>query len=159
VATVRLVAMTQDDYDAWHDAAVAEYAMDHERSDGTTAEEALAESWREFDALLPDGPTSRGMHLFTALDALTGDDVGMIWLAERGSPERPQGFIYDIRVWPAVRSRGYGRAILAAIEPEARRLNLRRIGLHVFGHNPVAIRLYESSGYQVTDLVMAKDLG
>jgi ribosomal protein S18 acetylase RimI-like enzyme len=52
----------------------------------------------------------------------------------------------------------YGRALLSAVEAEAARLGLTRIGLHVFGHNRVAIRFYETSGYVVTNLVMAKDL-
>jgi len=33
-----------------------------------------------------------------------------------------------------------------------------RISLHVFGGNKAAIGLYESLGYQVTDLFMRRDL-
>lgn len=158
MGSVRLVPMEAHAYEAWYEDTIGQYAEDHARSDKMTLEQALARARQEFLALLPDGRLSPGMHLFTALDAATGDPVGMFWLAERQSSETWQAFLYDIQVLPARRGQGYGRGILAAAEEEARRLGLGRIALHVFGHNRVAIRLYETAGYQVTNMLMAKDL-
>ncbi len=158
MADVRLRPMSEDAYTAWRGQAVADFAQGRERSAGVTAVDAMADAQAEFDRLLPAGLDTPGTHLFTALDAWSGAPVGMVWLAERGDGASRQGFIYDILVSPQVRGQGYGRALLSAVEAEAARLGLPRIGLHVFGHNHVAIRLYETSGYVVTNLVMAKDL-
>ena len=51
-------------------------------------------------------------------------------------------------------ARGAGRGRPA----EARRLNVRSIGLHVFGHNTGARKLYQRLGYRETSVVMRKDL-
>jgi ribosomal protein S18 acetylase RimI-like enzyme len=61
-------------------------------------------------------------------------------------------------VGEAFRGRGYGRAAMQLAEEEARRHGLRRLGLNVFGHNPVASSLYTSLGYEVTSQYMTKRL-
>jgi ribosomal protein S18 acetylase RimI-like enzyme len=82
----------------------------------------------------------------------------MVWFAERGVPEPPHAFIYNIEIDETQRGKGYGKATMLALESEVRALGLHRIGLHVFGHNETAIRLYERSGYHTTNILMAKDL-
>lgn len=150
--------MDEAEYEAWATRKVGEYAADHAKSDGTTVEDALERARQEFATLLPAGLRSPNMHLLRACDADSGEPVGLLWLAERGAAGRRQAFIYDIEVHPGLRGRGYGRALLTAAEDEARRLGLARISLHVFGHNTAAIRLYETSGFAVTNLLMAKEL-
>jgi ribosomal protein S18 acetylase RimI-like enzyme len=60
-----------------------------------------------------------------------------------------RSFVYDIVVDAAQRRRGYGRAILAAIEDELRGRGIGSIALNVFGTNTGARALYESVGYDV----------
>lgn len=55
--------------------------------------------------------------------------------------------IRGLAVHPAARGRGVARALLAAVEDEARRRGGLRLGLGVFGTNTPAIRLYESAGF------------
>jgi ribosomal protein S18 acetylase RimI-like enzyme len=43
-------------------------------------------------------------------------------------------------------------------EQEARRGGARRLGLNVFGTNTVTRSLYESLGYEITELQMSKEL-
>jgi putative acetyltransferase len=50
-------------------------------------------------------------------------------------------------VAPAQRGRGVGRAIVAALENEARRLGISRLVLETGTRLPAAIALYERSGY------------
>ena len=57
------------------------------------------------------------------------------------------------------RGAGYGRALLTAAEEELRHRGAPAVGLNVFGHNQVAVRLYTSSGYRVTSQQMLKELG
>ena len=50
-------------------------------------------------------------------------------------------------VAPPCRGRGVGRAIVRALEDEARRLGVSRVVLETGTRLPVAIALYESAGY------------
>jgi ribosomal protein S18 acetylase RimI-like enzyme len=111
---------------------------------------AAAERARNDEAeLLPQGIDTPGHLIFKVVD---GDEhVGWLWLAlrsPRGEPDK--GWVYDIEVGEAFRGRGYGRAAMQLAEEEARRQGLLRLGLNVFGHNPVASSLYICLGYEVT---------
>ena len=50
-------------------------------------------------------------------------------------------------VEPSVRGRGIGRALVQALEAEARRLGARRVVLETGTRLAPAIRLYETTGY------------
>ncbi len=158
MAEAVLRPMGEDEYQSWYVAAVEAYAQGHAATGYLTPEEARGMAAKEFQDLLPDGPRSKGHHLYTIADAESGENVGMIWFAERGAPQVPHAFIYDFIVWERHRGKGYGKAAMLAIEPEVQALGLRRIALHVFGENATAIGLYERSGYRTTNLLMAKDL-
>ncbi|HUF32745.1 MAG TPA: GNAT family N-acetyltransferase [Acidimicrobiales bacterium] len=57
------------------------------------------------------------------------------------------------RMWtaPAARGTGVARALLAALEDEARRLGYRAVRLETGTGQPEAIRLYASAGYEPID--------
>ncbi len=57
--------------------------------------------------------------------------------------------IMRMRVWPAHQRRGYGRAMLAALEASAVRLGYRQARLLTGEFQHPAIDLYHSAGYQV----------
>jgi ribosomal protein S18 acetylase RimI-like enzyme len=60
---------------------------------------------------------------------------------------RPLLNIHDLAVLPAHRGRGVGRALLAAVEEEARRRGCCKLTLEVREDNPVAARLYARLGF------------
>ncbi len=63
--------------------------------------------------------------------------------------------------WPtegAKRGRGFGRALLAAVEDATRRAGVGSLELNVFGHNRTAVSLYSTSGYEVVTQQMRKRL-
>lgn len=153
-----LSPMTEPELGPYLEEAVAGYAEDNVRSGRWKADEALALSRAEFGRLLPQGLATAGQHLFTIRDD-AGAPVGAIWLAEDRQGSLPRGFIYDLVVAPAHRRRGHGRAAMLLIEEVARGLGLSDLGLHVFGFNVGARALYESLGYEITHLNMAKALG
>jgi ribosomal protein S18 acetylase RimI-like enzyme len=64
---------------------------------------------------------------------------------------RPLLNIHDLAVVPEWRGRGVGRALLHAIEQEARRRDCCRITLEVRADNIVARRLYQDFGFQPGD--------
>jgi len=148
--------MTRSEYDAWRPEAIAEYAGEHVRAGSMPADRAQEMAEKQFTDLLPDGPTTQEHHLLVPLvDEAT---VGILWLHIPAAVQHPVAFVYDIEVNQDLRGRGLGRAIMLAGESFAREHGAESIRLHVFGDNAVARHLYESLGFQVTNVMMAKDL-
>ena len=155
MAEVTLEPMSQSAYESWRARAVSDYAAQHVTSGSWTPEESLARSQAEFDQLLPAGLATPGHKLWSARSS-TGEDVGMLWIATDRRPGL--AFIYDIEMDDAHRGEGYGTATLLALEDWCRANGLRSIGLHVFGHNLGAWRLYKRMGYVETNVNMEKKL-
>lgn len=155
---IRLQPMNETEYQEFLDSAVADYAQDHVKAGQWNAEEALQASRQEFQALLPDGVSSQNQYLFTIVDEQTGTKVGMLWFAatERGG-ERV-AFVYDVIIDEQFRRHGYGEQAFLAMETKVRDLGIKRIGLHVFGHNHAARAMYEKLGYVITNVNMSKSL-
>ena len=83
-----------------------------------------------------------------------GEQVGALWLDLDGE----ETFVLDIKVGPAHRGRGHGRALMVATEDFARSHGCTAVALSVFGNNPLARGLYDSLGYQVTETFLGVDL-
>lgn len=137
---------------------VSEYAEDHVRAGQWTPEDAPREAQKETDQLLPQGLDTPHHHFFSIVAPPQGEVAGNIWFCSKMAQEPGRGFVYDLYVDTAYRGQGLGRAAMVELEPFARSLGLRSIGLHVFGHNKVAIALYEKLGYAPTNIRMSKDL-
>lgn len=152
---VTLEPMTAAEYRDWLAPTLEGYAQEKVASGEWPADGAPARARREHAELLPHGAATPDHHLFTAYDR--DEPVGVLWLFV--SAQRADAFIYDIAVDEAHRGRGLGRELLAAAEEWSRERGLHSVSLHVFGHNTIARRLYDSTGYQVTDLSMRKLLG
>ncbi len=155
---VRLVPMTEKEFQAYRRRSVKEYAQEHIRAGNWHPSEALQKAEKEFLQLLPDGVASKNHYLFSLEDDHVGVQVGMIWFAVRDEASHPSAFVYDFLIYEEFRRRGYGRQTLTALEEKAKELGLDTISLHVFGHNQAAIALYQQAGYEATSLYMAKKL-
>ncbi|WP_447912046.1 GNAT family N-acetyltransferase [Microbacterium phyllosphaerae] len=138
--------MTAERFTSFATASEAAFAEDLAASGRYSAEDAAVESHRQMELELPDGVASEGQELFTA--EVDGVEVGVLWIGVRSRGGRPHGFILDIEIADDQRRKGYGRDVMHAAEREAARLGADSIGLHVFGFNTGAIRLYESLGYR-----------
>lgn len=145
-APVELKPMTQERFVAFAAASETAFAADLVASGRYSEEGARTESRRQMALELPHGLDSSGQELFTA--QVDGAEVGVLWIGIRERDGRQHVFILDIEVGAEHRRRGYGRAMMLATEHEARRLGAESIGLHVFGFNDGAIRLYEGLGYR-----------
>jgi ribosomal protein S18 acetylase RimI-like enzyme len=156
VVTVELRTMTSQEYDAWRPGAIEGYAAEHADAGSRPAETALEQAHKEFDELLPDGVETPEHHLLVATDRGTG--VGLLWLNVPPPPQRA-AFVFDVEVDEALRGKGYGRAIMLAAEAYVRERGCSTLRLHVFGSNTVARSLYESLGYETTNVMMSKRLG
>lgn len=155
---VSLVPMTDGEFAVFVERAIPAYAAAHARAGNWTEDEALEKSRSAYADTLPDGLATKNHFLFTITDEETRAKVGVLWfMLDEDAPSKA-AFLYEIRIWDEFQHRGYGRAAMEALERELVRRGARRVSLHVFGHNSIAIDLYRSLGYDTVDLVMAKRL-
>ena len=155
---VTLVPMEQSELDSYLEHVIPDYAKDHVDAGNWDAEGALERSQKEFDELLPQGVESPNQHLYSICNGEAATNIGIIWFAVRDEPTGKVAFVYDFELKPEFRGKGYGAAALRAIEPKVQELGLQKISLHVFGKNKVAWHLYEKVGYEVTNVLMSKEL-
>jgi ribosomal protein S18 acetylase RimI-like enzyme len=155
---VRLVPMTPDEFNAFLERDIAQYAAEKLKAGNWSSAEALQRSRDEHYQLLPQGLATPGHHLFTIRDDDIGQGVGTLWLAEQRGWAKPTGFIYDLYIDERFRRRGYASRAMLALEEKAVELGLDTLALHVFGHNHAARVLYEHLGYEIMNINMAKSL-
>jgi len=155
---VIFVDMPESDFAIWKERAIVEYAADKVKAGNDTDEGGLERSRKEFESLLPGGAKTSGHHILAVVDETTGQKVGRIWYANPPGPRSDMLWIYDIEIDEAQRGKGYGTAALKLAEQKAKELGKKRMGLHVFAHNPRAKELYERLGYRATNISMSKDL-
>lgn len=151
----KLIPMTQTEFAAFMERSIPEYAAEHVRAGNWLESESLEKARKEFNDLLPQGLNSGDNYLYTLYD---GDQaVGMIWMKVKMHPLK-SGFIYDVFIEEAFRGRGHGKQLMLLLEQKAREMGLASLELHVFGSNAVARNLYESIGYETTNVSMSKKL-
>jgi ribosomal protein S18 acetylase RimI-like enzyme len=90
-------------------------------------------------------------------DQASGEHVGALWVKFEEDGSR-SGFIYDLFIEEEHRGKGLGKATIRALEKLAYEREVKVLYLHVFAHNPVAIHLYERSGFVVKSMNMERRL-
>ncbi|MEV7774134.1 GNAT family N-acetyltransferase [Kitasatospora sp. NPDC086791] len=129
---------------------------------GLTEEQAHAKSGGGRQNLLPQGVQTPGVVLRSLYGADGGPEpYGSIWVALhlRDLPDgEPLAWVMVVEVSPAHRGRGHGRTLMLLAERECLAAGVRNLGLNVFADNAVAVRLYDSLGYSVTDRLYGKAL-
>ncbi|TYC68410.1 GNAT family N-acetyltransferase [Streptomyces sp. CB01881] len=148
-----------EEFPGWLDEAKEGYISDL-LSSGLNEEQARAKSDADHVHLLPQGADTPGV----ALRRLYGPDpdpLGALWLAlrVRDLPDGgPLAWVMVVEVAEAHRGRGHGRSLMLLAERECLAAGVHDLGLNVFSGNRVAIRLYESLGYRITNRVYGKAL-
>ncbi len=132
------------------------YAAANVRTGRWTESEALDNSRREFDTLLPQGFNSKDHFFYTLYKEK--EAIGMAWLKATRSDALKKGFIYKIFIEENHRGQGHGKSLMRLLEEKAREMGLNTLALHVFGSNKIAINLYNSIGYEITNINMSKAL-
>lgn len=149
--------MTAAEFAVYRQQSIRDYAAEHVRAGNWSPSQAEELAAKETDDLLPGGVDTPGMLLLAAETADAGL-IGIVWV-ELQHRQTTGAWIYDIRIVPEQRGRGYGSALLRAAEREVEKQGVKSIALNVFGGNAVARHLYESSGYELMSLFMRKRLG
>jgi GNAT superfamily N-acetyltransferase len=134
----------------------ARYVLDRMAGNLLDAEQARQYTEQQWDALLPDGKTTRGHSFLDLIIAATNISAGCAWLFV--DSERSCAFIYELFLDAEQRGRGLGRASLEALERLAIDQGAATLGLNVFASNVHARTLYESFGFNPVSTDMIKQL-
>lgn len=149
---VEIRKMTELEFESFLARSIDEYAKGKEEAEDMTPQAAMELSKRSFAELLPEGLQTKESYLYSF--TVDNNAVGNVWLAKRGDG----CFIYELYLDAALRGKGLGKQLMSLVDDEAKRLGFKIIRLHVFGFNKVARRLYESCGYETTNVNMVKYL-
>ena len=153
---VRLVPMSQTEFEAYVENLVREYAQSQVDAGNWTAEEALELARESTHRLLPQGLATENQYLLSIEDGTLGEKVGVLWFAVEDREGGRRAFVYDVEIDEAYRRRGYATRAFQALEARVRDLGLPRIMLHVFGSNHAARALYAKLGFEEVDLILSK---
>ncbi|MCM3690869.1 GNAT family N-acetyltransferase [Neobacillus niacini] len=150
---IKLVLMSSDEYQEYISSAIKSYAEEKVLSGNWNQEESMSKAEEEYTRLLPNGEKTESNFLYT----IQKDDsaIGVIWLAQLSEIK---GYIYDIYIVEKYQGMGYAKEAMIQIEKIGQKLGMKKIGLHVFGHNKVARGLYDKLGYQTTNVLMEKEI-
>jgi ribosomal protein S18 acetylase RimI-like enzyme len=141
---IQLQAMTDEEAEQYRAGAQADYAEQIVRAGDLSPEAAAGKAARDL-AAAPSG--AQYWHLFADDEEVV---VGVLVAGPQTDPAEPYFYVYDVHVAPEHRGKGFGRQAMEAAVAEGRRLGLPSVRLNVWGGNDVALRLYESMGFQVT---------
>jgi ribosomal protein S18 acetylase RimI-like enzyme len=155
---IRFVPFTGADFDAWLVQAIPAFALTNVRDGRWTLAESIVKSQEAHLALLPQGLATPGQFFVHLHDEAGGERVGSLWWSEGDKGGRREAYVYNIEIDEAARRRGHARAAFAELERVAREHGMQQVGLHVFGHNTGARRLYDELGFEPTSITMKKDL-
>ncbi|QKV91654.1 GNAT family N-acetyltransferase [Streptomyces sp. NA02950] len=152
-------SLTEAEYPAWYAHERADYVKDLlER--GLSEPQAEAKAEHDCATLLPRGRETPGTWLRVLVH--DGAEVGTLWVALREGRADAAGtgeaYVFSVEVAEEHRGRGHGRTLMLAAERDTLAAGARSLGLHVFGGNTPALRLYASLGYQAIEYQLCKPL-
>lgn len=145
--------MNSREFQDYFSSAIEDYANEKVLSKNWDRQEAVSKARQEYEMLLPNGEKTDRNYIYNVIH--DEQIVGMIWLEHQVNDN---GFIRDIRILDTYQGKGYGKHAMKEIEIVGKELGVKKIGLHVFGHNNVARGLYETLGYQTTNVMMIKEI-
>ncbi|WP_442603153.1 GNAT family N-acetyltransferase [Paenibacillus sp. KN14-4R] len=153
---VALKPMNHEEFQQYLAHAIDGYAKEKVIAGNWSEDEAINLSRKEFNRLLPDGEKSECHYLFSIFHE--EQVIGMIWIGQKSPANKDDGYIYDFKILESYQGLGYGKQAMKEIEVIAKEIGMKKMGLHVFGHNQIARGLYEKLGYETTNISMAKSI-
>ena len=155
---VRFVPFTEVDFLAWLTQAIPAFALTNVEDGRWSLAEAIDKSQEAHALLLPQGLQTPGQFFVHLHDAASGERVGRLWWTEAVKGGAVEAYVYNIEIDESARRRGHARAAFVELERVAREHGVQQLGLHVFGHNQGARRLYEALGFEPTSITLRKIL-
>lgn len=152
---IELRPLPQQEFLAWQRESLESYAAEKVAAGNWSADEAADKSKKAFADLLPMGPETKDHYMGSFWCPESEKSVGIVWF-HLVPGKQQSAFIYDFVIYPEFRGKGLAKAALHVAETEMKRLGAKSSRLHVFAHNKIARKLYETTGYEVTNLNMCK---
>jgi ribosomal protein S18 acetylase RimI-like enzyme len=148
--------MTQEDYLAYLEYFIPDYADEIGSNYGMSKSDSLARARHEISELLPEGVNTHGQILLSIVAKLNLSErhVGYLWY--KPDAEMRTVFIYDFYIFNSFQGEGLGKKSLRAFEESLQGKGFKEIRLRVAGDNARALHIYESSGFGVTGINMSK---
>jgi ribosomal protein S18 acetylase RimI-like enzyme len=150
VPDVILIPLTELERAAFVEESLADHADQQVRDAGWSRDEALdrahAEMAREFEREQVEA-VERGDRLWTAVDPHRGT-VGWLWVKPYGTASSKTAYLEQLTVARVARRRGYGVAMLAALEEALALDGVEELRLTVFVANEPALRLYAATDFK-----------
>jgi ribosomal protein S18 acetylase RimI-like enzyme len=153
---MKLSPMTQHQFEEYLSFSINNYAQEKIKGEGLSPKDADNVAKESYKKLLPNGINSDDNFLYSVI--FENQAIGWVWFAKQDERNDHIGFIYDIYLKENFRGKGHGIKLMALIEIEIKSKGLNKIKLHVFGHNTIAQKLYLKSGFQITNIIMSKDI-
>jgi ribosomal protein S18 acetylase RimI-like enzyme len=155
---VCFVPFTEADFHAWLVQAIPAFALTNVQDGRWSLAESIDKSRQAHAALLPQGLATPGQFFVHLHDDATGQRVGALWWSEGDKGGQSEAYVYNVEIDEAARRRGFARAAFAELERVAREHGMQQVGLHVFGHNTGARRLYDTLGFEPASITLRKVL-
>jgi ribosomal protein S18 acetylase RimI-like enzyme len=100
-------------------------------------------------ANFPDLADITGRYIDCGGDFLIAEEDGhLVAMGSIRPNNAEQAEVNNIRVHPATRRRGFGRAVMSALEDSARRRGFRQLHLDTATNQPEAVAFYRCLGYE-----------
>lgn len=154
-----LTSLTPAEFMDYKATSMPMYAREKVSAGEWAEADALQLAREAFDLLLPNGLDTPDHHLFGLREAADEPLLGVLWFAVRQRASDRIAYVYDVVIHPQFQRRGHASRAFRALEDKVRDMGLSGIALHVFGHNTGARALYESLGYETTNITMFKPIG
>jgi ribosomal protein S18 acetylase RimI-like enzyme len=154
--TIKFRKMSGDQFRTYRKVRLEDYAQDIARNYKRPIEEVRVEVKKQIKQILNHGLSTRGHFLYNVLERKTGEAVGLVWF--QVDEAKKSAFLYDLLIRETFRGKGYGRKTLELLATKLRRMGIAQLGLHVFAHNRIAIKLYKTQGFYTASLNMQKNL-
>lgn len=150
--------MRDDEYPAYLDYFISDYAADIAENYGLSPSAALAQARQEIAEYLPDGVNTSGQVLLCLLAPVAGDEkrIGYLWY--KPDEKMRSAYICDFYIFPLFQGQGLGKQAMVAFENELKNKGISQIKLRVSGDNQRARHVYEATGFHVTGVNMSKNI-
>lgn len=132
------------------------YIAGNMKAQGINYEQAQEQALKEYEKLLPTGFKTKDHMFFTAL--VNGEFAGYAWVNIKRDHGKVAAWGYDIHVLDEYRRQGVAKEIFSKLEPLLKDKGVSEIRFHVFADNFRALPLYESLGYEKTNIIMRKEI-
>jgi len=154
--TIEFRKLSRDEVSSYRKVRLEDYAQDIARNYNRPIDEVRVEAKKQVKQILNHGLSTKGNFLYNVINRKTGEAVGFVWF--KVDEAKKSAFLYDILIHETYRGKGYGKKTMELLETKLRRMGITQLGLHVFGHNHVAIQLYKKQGFYTASFNMQKDL-